>query len=371
MPQAWGLFHIGKGGAFVNTISLCMIVRDEEDVLGRCLDSVKGLVDEIVIVDTGSQDGTKEIAAQYTENVFDFPWIDDFAAARNFSFGKASCDYCMWLDADDVFLEPDREKFLEMKAALTLNTDVVRMPYHVGFDENGQVTFSYYRERIVKNRQDMRWKGPVHEVIETYGNTIYADCPVTHWKLHPSDPERNLRIFQNVLAKGEKLDPRQQFYYGRELYYHKQYGEALRVLEGFLAEGKGWLENQIDACRHCAFCLYGLGREEDALEALFKSFRFDLPRAEVCCDIGQHFLDRQAWKQAAYWYERALACERQDGRGSFVLPDTYGYLPYIQLCVCSSHLGDQEKAKEYNEKAGACKPNSAAVAYNRAYFASL
>jgi len=348
-----------------------MIVRDEEDVLGRCLDSVQGLVDEIIIVDTGSRDSTKGIAARYTEDIFDFPWVDNFAAARNYSFDKAGCDYCMWLDADDVFIGTAREKFLEMKAALTPETDVVMMPYHVGFDENGRVTFSYYRERIVKNHQGMRWKGPVHEVIETHGNTVYSDCPVTHWKLHPSDPERNLRIFQNLLAKGESLEPRQQFYYGRELYYHRQYGEALRVLEEFLAEGGGWLENQIDACRHCAYCLYGLGRGDDALAALFRSFCFDLPRAEVCCDIGQHFIDRQAWKQASYWYERALACERHDECGGFILPDAYGYLPYIQLCVCSSRMGNPQKAREYNEQAAACKPDSPLVAYNRAYFDSL
>lgn len=348
-----------------------MIVRDEEDVLGRCLDSVEGLVEEIIIVDTGSRDRTKEIAARYTGKVFDFAWIDDFAAARNYAFDKAGCDYCMWLDADDVLSGAAREAFLEMKAALTPETDVVMMPYHVGFDENGQVTFSYYRERIVKNHRGMRWKGAVHEVIETHGNTVYVDCPVTHWKLHPSDPDRNLRIFQGLLDRGGVLDPRQQFYYGRELYYHQRYGEALQVLEGFLQEGMGWVENQIDACRHCAYCLYGLGRDREALAALFKSFCFDLPRAETCCDIGRHFMDRQLWRLAAYWYERALTCERRDDCGGFVSPDAYGYLPYIQLCVCSSRLGDQRLAREYNERAAACKPDSPAVAYNRAYFDSL
>lgn len=353
------------------SISLCMIVRDEEDVLGRCLDSVKGLVDEIIVVDTGSQDHTKAIAARYTDRLFDFPWIDDFAAARNFSFEKASCDYCMWLDADDVFTEPAREKFQELKASLMPGTNVVMMPYHVGFDENGRVTFSYYRERIVKNHQGMRWKGPVHEVLETHGTCLYADCPVTHWKLHPSDPDRNLRIFEGLLKKGEALEPRQQFYYGRELYYHRRYGEALKVLGNFLAEGRGWLENQIDACRHCAYCLYGLGREGEALEALFKTFCLDLPRAEVCCDIGQHFVDRQRWRQAAYWYKQALACQRRDDRGGFVLPDAYGYLPYIQLCVCASRLGDQKQAKAYLEKAAAYKPDAPEIAHNRAYFEAL
>ncbi len=72
------------------TISLCMIVRDEEDTIGRCLDAVEKIVDEIIIVDTGSIDRTKEIVAQYTSNIYDFPWINDFAAARNFSFSKSN-----------------------------------------------------------------------------------------------------------------------------------------------------------------------------------------------------------------------------------------------------------------------------------------
>ena len=74
------------------TISLCMIVKNEEDCLGTCLDSLKDLVDEILIADTGSTDRTKEIAASYGARIFDFAWVDDFAAARNFIFDKASCD---------------------------------------------------------------------------------------------------------------------------------------------------------------------------------------------------------------------------------------------------------------------------------------
>ena len=67
-------------------ISLCMIVKNEEKILTRCLDSVADLVDEIVIVDTGSTDATKKIAANYTDKIYDFTWVDDFSAARNFAF---------------------------------------------------------------------------------------------------------------------------------------------------------------------------------------------------------------------------------------------------------------------------------------------
>ena len=97
------------------TISLCMIVKNEEEVIGRCLECVKDIVDEIIIVDTGSTDSTKEIVSKYTDMVYDFEWIDDFSAARNFSFSKASKDYTMWLDADDIILEADREKLLKIK----------------------------------------------------------------------------------------------------------------------------------------------------------------------------------------------------------------------------------------------------------------
>ena len=82
------------------TISLCLIVKNEEDTLARCLDSVKDLVDEINIVDTGSSDSTKEIAAEYTKRIFNFEWIDHFSQARNYAFQQATMDYIFWLDAE-------------------------------------------------------------------------------------------------------------------------------------------------------------------------------------------------------------------------------------------------------------------------------
>lgn len=235
------------------TISLCMIVRNEEDVLARCLDSVRDAVDEIVIVDTGSTDGTKEVARRYTEKVYDFPWQDDFAQARNFSFSKAGMEYCMWLDADDVLLDPDREALLRLKAQLPPEVDVVMMRYHVAFDAGGRPTFSYYRERLVRNSPDYRWRGAVHEAIAPNGCVKYEECAVCHWKTRPSDPDRNLRIYQKLLAEGARLEPRDQFYYARELYYHGEDWEAVRVLEAFLDEGRGWVENSIEACRVLAY----------------------------------------------------------------------------------------------------------------------
>lgn len=353
------------------TVSLCMIVKNEEDVLARCLESAAGLVDEIVIVDTGSTDRTREIAERFTDRVYEFTWIDDFAAARNYAFSLAEKDYCMWLDADDVILDADRTAFQTLKETLEPDVCVVMAKYNTGFDEDGNVTFSYFRERLIKNHAGMRWEGAVHEAIAPVGKVIYSEFAVAHRKIRSDHPDRNLRIYESQLARGVELDPRQQFYYGRELYYHQRYGEAIQVFERFLGEGRGWVENNIDACCHCACCYEQMGQPERALQSLLRSFTYDRPRAEVCCELGRWFFQREQISLASYWYSLALTCTRDDSRGGFVSPDCYGYLPCIQLCVCYSRLGDQGRAERMNELAASFKPDAAPVLHNRAFFQSL
>ena len=97
------------------SLSLCMIVKNEEAVLERILKPVSQVMDAILIADTGSSDRTKEIAEQYTSQVFDFPWCDDFSAPRNFLLEKVSTDYWMWLDADDVLDEENLERLKSLK----------------------------------------------------------------------------------------------------------------------------------------------------------------------------------------------------------------------------------------------------------------
>ena len=104
------------------TISLCMIVKNEEKILRRCLDSLKGIYDEAIIVDTGSTDSTKEIAKEYTDKVYDFVWVNDFSKARNFAMEKATCDYIYMADADEVLDEENRKKFLLAQDKRILST---------------------------------------------------------------------------------------------------------------------------------------------------------------------------------------------------------------------------------------------------------
>lgn len=350
------------------TISLCMIVKNEEDVLGRCLASAAPIADEIIVVDTGSVDRTKEIAQTYTEKVYSFRWQDDFAAARNFSFSKAKMDYCMWLDADDVILPDDRDALLRLKAEMDPGVDVVMLPYHVAVDQNGKPSFWYYRERIVRNTQAYRWKGQVHEAIVPMGRVIYGDAAVTHRKIRPSDPERNIRILEKMKDSPGGLSPRQQFYYGRELYEHQRYPEAIGVLEAFWREPEGWSENKIDACRILSYCYQMQNQREMAFRVLLRSFILDTPRAEICCELGRLFMEESNYLHAAYWYETALNRPYRPDSGAFVQADCYGYLPCIQLCVCYDRLGEQDRAAAYNELAGKYRPDSQAYLTNKVYF---
>lgn len=349
------------------TISLCMIVKNEEDVLARCLDSAAGLMDEIIIVDTGSSDRTIEIAERYTEKVYSFEWIDDFSAARNFAFSKATMDYCMWLDADDIIETKQHRAFLKLKKTLTDDIDFVMMKYNIAFDEHGLPTFSYYRERWIKNNGMHIWQGAVHEAIVPAGKVLHSDIEICHKKIHAGDSDRNLNIYRKMIAEHQVLEPRHRYYYARELYYHNLHQEAFEEFSTFLMMKDGWIENKIEACTMCAYCCYMLGKQDDALMMLFKSFEYDLPRAEVCCDIGKHFLDRQKYNIAAYWYQRALACSKLPGEG-FIQLDCYDYIPYLQLCVCYDRMGDLKEARKYNEKAGQVKPGSKAYLLNKQYF---
>lgn len=351
------------------TISLCMIVKDEEESLPRCLASAAGLVEEIVVVDTGSADRTKEAAREFTDRVFDFPWVEDFSKARNFSFAQARSQYCLWLDADDVIDPEQREGFLALKESLPPQTDVVMLPYHAAFDEKGRPRLTYYRERLIRRLAGLRWQGAVHEAIAPVGNVVYWDgTAVSHRKEKPGDPGRNLRIFEGLLARGEVLSPRERFYYARELAAHGRDREAAAGLEGFLGEEGAWAENKLQACRDLAGCYRRLGEGEKAFAALAKALEYGPPRAELCCDLGQFFLDRGEYPAAVFWYEAALSRPREDRAGGFVLPDCYGYIPCMQLCLCHYRMGHLELARQYNRRAGAFKPDDPAFLYNERFF---
>lgn len=146
-------------------LSLCMIVRDEEDFLGDCLKTAQGLVDELIVVDTGSTDRTVEIAEGFGARVFHFQWIDDFSAARNESIRHATGDNILWLDADDRLSREARRALARLKRRLSPEKNLAyRLPI-LNRKQNGETALNY-QLRIFPNIPGARFEGRVHEEIE-------------------------------------------------------------------------------------------------------------------------------------------------------------------------------------------------------------
>lgn len=352
-------------------ISLCMIVKNEEEVLRQCLDSVKAICDEIIIVDTGSTDKTKKIAGEYTNKVIDFEWVDDFSAARNFAFQQVTFPYILWLDADDILQEEDQKKFKKLKEELDDSVDAVSMMYHIAFDEFGNPSFSYRRNRLVKRDRNFKWIGPVHEYLEVHGNIISSDIAITHRKSDKSDlnkvNDRNLKIYEKRLEQGEAFSPRDLFYFANELKDHGFYQRAVIYYREFLATKKGWIEDEIRACINMAACYRMLENPEKEIEALVLSLVYDVPRPEVSCRIGDLYKGRNLFKKAIIWYRLAAEIELEDHQG-FLQRSFSTWYPHLQLCVCYWQIGERELAEEHNLKAKYYRPNDSQVQFNEKFF---
>lgn len=149
-------------------ISLCMIVKNEEKFLARCLDSVQGLVDEIIIIDTGSGDTTKEIAHKYTDQVYDFKWTNDFAAARNESLRYAKGRWILVLDADEYVQATGHIQLREYLKNFKLNKPwgfIVKIMNFTGQGNDETQMSESTGARIFKNNTQIRYTQPLHEQL--------------------------------------------------------------------------------------------------------------------------------------------------------------------------------------------------------------
>jgi tetratricopeptide (TPR) repeat protein len=203
-----------------------------------------------------------------------------------------------------------------------------------------------------------------------FGKIVDFDNAVEHHKQGGGDKDRNIMLYEKHIQAGEELSPRDMFYYGRELYYHNRNHDSIEVLSKFINSKKGWLENIIDACRIRAECYEKLRETDNALMSLMETFIYDAPRAESCCEIGRIFINFQKYKTAIFWYNIALESVPDYSSGAFILPDCYGYIPAIQICVCYSKLGDEKTAYKYNEIAATFK-ETPSIEYNRKWFDSI
>jgi len=186
------------------SISLCMIVRNEQANLGACLKSIEGLVDEMVVVDTGSSDATKAIAERAGAKVIDFPWIDSFSEARNESLKQATCDWIFWMDADDRLDEANRDRFCRLREHLPEGNYVFMMKQRSKPDRHLASPLVVDHARVFRRQPNIGWKYRLHEQVlpslkKAGAKMVFTDLVIDH--LGYADPQvrrgkldRNLRL---------------------------------------------------------------------------------------------------------------------------------------------------------------------------------
>ncbi len=289
-------------------ISLCMIVKNEEKVLARCLDSIADLMDEIIIVDTGSTDGTKEVAGRYTDQVYDYVWNQDFSAARNFAFSKATKDYIYTADADEVVDEVNRKRFMDMKKVLLPEIEIVQMKYGNQLSYGTAYNFDEeYRPKLFKRLREWTWFEPVHEQVRLEPVVYDSDIVITH-KPHDNHAKRDFSLFQKQIREGKKLSKRLHHMYAMELYISGE-KEDLAEAEPFFAASAVDASASPDEMKEAACVVCRSARMRSDSHTLLKMSLKDLlteGSSEMCYELGEYFLAKGDFEEAAMWFYNAM-----------------------------------------------------------------
>lgn len=288
-------------------ISLCMIVKNEEKVLARCLDSIVDLMDEIIIVDTGSTDQTKKIARQYTDQVYDFEWVQDFSAARNFAFSKATKEYIYTADADEVLDEENHRRFAELKQVLLPEIEMVQMKYGNQLSHGTAYNFDEeYRPKLFRRLREWTWIEPVHEQVRLDPVIFDSDIVITH-KPHDNHAKRDFAVFQKYIREGKRLSKRLHHMYAMELYISGD-EEDLAEAEPFFASAAVDPERSMDEVKEAACIVCRSARMRGDSHTLLKMSLKDLlteGSSEMCYELGEYFYARKDYDEAAMWYYNA------------------------------------------------------------------
>jgi GT2 family glycosyltransferase/glycosyltransferase involved in cell wall biosynthesis/Flp pilus assembly protein TadD len=277
--------------ASLDSISICMIVKNEENNLARCLSSIEPLADEVIVVDTGSTDRTANIAKAFGTSVYNYPWTDSFSDARNFSISKASGKWVLVLDGDEVVSPSDHDalkrlvrKSRSKPVAYSFVSRNYVGPVCVGWipndgkykEESGTGWYSSEKVRLFPNDNRIRFDKPVHEVVEDsllrYGFEIKkCGIPIHHYgKLDAeqirSKGEKYYQLGKTKLEQQGEDDPNALIELAVQASELEKHDEALEYWEKLVV-----LKNSFpNVYQGLGTSYFNLGRYKEALSAFEK-----------------------------------------------------------------------------------------------------
>jgi glycosyltransferase involved in cell wall biosynthesis len=365
------------------TVSMALIVKNEEQTLDRCLASLAGAVDEIVVVDTGSTDATADVARRYTNRVFDFPWRQDFALARQFAFEQTRGDWAGWVDADDVVV--GAEHIRRLAAEAPADVGAIYWRYTMDFDAAGQPQCQFWRERLVRNDGSYRWQGRIHEVLASdrpWQTARAREVWVEHRSPAGRDAarlQRNIALLEAELAdSGATPSPRLLFYLGRDYASAGRSGDALATYQRYLAMAAAvWDEERYLAHVAVAGLLRSLNRLDEAIDADLQAIKL-LPRwPDAYFGLAQTAYlralrdDSQGrWSDVVHWCDigRSLPTPETDHILDLAASQHRWMIHYTNALY---HLGRPGEALAWTEQALTLCPDDPWHRHNALFFAEI
>jgi tetratricopeptide (TPR) repeat protein len=307
-------------------LSVCMIVKNEAAHLAKCLQSLKPLADEIIVADTGSKDLTKDIAAIFDAKVFDFNWVDDFARAKNFAISKATGDWILSMDADEVISPIDHESLRNLiknsrtnNVAYSITTRNYMNRFNaVGWSPNngkykeeeaGYGWFPSEKVRLFPNHAGIRFEYPVHEIVEPALKRLGIDiqfCPIPVHHYGKLDE-------QNSAAKGKRY-----------------YQIGIKKLDE--------MEHSVDAIRELAIQAANLEKYEEAVSLWQKVIELQPQMADAYVNMGTAYWNLGKYHEAVESAQKAME----------LAPDMKE--AYFNYCLSLLHLGQAGAAIPVLEK---------------------
>ncbi len=291
------------------TISVCMIVKNEEDKLETCLKSLKPIADEIIVVDTGSVDATMDIARRYTDKISEYVWTGSFSDARNHAFSLASCEYIYSADADEELDKENINKFLKLKEVLDPDIDIVQMYYCNQLQNNTIYSFDReLRPKLYKRLRPFVWEETIHEAVRLDPVIYDSDIDIIH---RPSEGHgaRDLKAFERLIEKGEGLSERLLEIYCKELFIAGEKENFLnaKAFVDELADKEGLSKDQMTrifaiGCRLARVT----GDESGFVKFVARAAAGEMMSSELCCELGDYFREKGNQSEAKLWYYNAM-----------------------------------------------------------------
>ena len=265
----------------MTTISACMMVKNEEELLPQCLESIKDIVDEIIVVDTGSTDRTVEIAKRYGAKIYHHPWENDFSKHRNQSIGYATGDWFLIIDADERLEKGNFNKDTIKKSLASLSEEVhVLLARVEDYDREGKIQFGFRSTRLFRNNVGVHYKGIVHNQAIVSGEAFFTDLVISHFGYDLANDRMEAKFNRTRLLLEERLRKNPE---DCEAYF-------------YLASLYGKNKDCEPAIKYGKKCLRYFPEKYQDSSALLGIYYL----------IGSNYLGLKDYNNAQYWLEKGL-----------------------------------------------------------------